>query len=471
VEVDIPPLGDPKAELDIRSCSMMGCDLAHWYRVGWNATPPQARPEITVASGAARIDQTPLPMLACKSSTPAIFNAATRSNSSPEDLGIGNAKVAIANDNSDTAYTRTPFNHSTMNPPHGETGGSDGDEQSLRMLMHGFATDSGSGSHFVVLGPAKDPLLLRRSVGFVAPFDTTTAVRRASFGISDLVTAARAVGMTSADVLGEDPSIPTVVVPVLESDPSLGADLAFTSDLGMVGVVRSSGRIKVTLRPTPQDSISLVSGAAVGTDDLALLEVDSNGLSHISRWTGSAITALYDINAPPTPDLYPANPDALAVYAKGDFGIIRTPSGSEPPTTSVPALLYQNGQPVQQLAAWSTLTSADDPLCKSDPGFRAIIQTVHPWFRLPPELTEAEARMIARVKWSQTRVCLEGVEIRTPDVKANVLTRGDDPNERAYSQAITIESWLVAKMSGTSMRAGVGAGVEWRQPYACTLQP
>jgi hypothetical protein len=472
-EVDSPPKGGGKSEVEINACSPLGCDLSHWYRIGWASTPPTPREDPPVAPGAARITPVPLPTLACKQSGAPKVDAVTRTNNSPEDLGLGNSKLPIASDSSDTQYIRTVFGHTTINPPHGEEGSSDRDEVASRMIVSGFQTDTGSGSHFTVLGPVKDPLQLRRPVGFVAPFDPTSLVRKASYGISDLVAAARGVGMTSSDILAEDPSMPTAVIPSLALDPLAPGDLAFATELGMVGVVRSTGRVKVTMRPAAQDTQWLVSAAAIAGDDLGLLEVDANGLSHVSRWSGSAIVSLFDVPAPARPELYPANPDALAVNAKGDVGIIRTPSGGEPPTASTPALLYQHGLPVTPLAAWSTITSADDPACKADTGFRANIQTVRSWIKLPPELTEPDVRMIARVKWSAQRVCLEAVEIRGPDQKAAILTRGDDPNEKAYSTQQVVETWVIAKLAGgqQAVRAGIAPGLEWRQPLTCPLQP
>lgn len=471
-EVDPPPRGGGKAEVEINACSPLGCDLNHWYRVGWASTPPTPREDPPVAPGAARIAPVPLPLLACKQSGSPKLDAVTRSNNSPDDLGLGNAKLPIANDNTDTQYVRTVFGHTTINPAHGEEGNSDRDEVASRMLVSGYQTESGSGAHFTVLGPVKDPVQLRRPVAFVAPFDGLSTVRRTSYGISDLIAAARAVGMTSSDVLAEDPSMPTAVIPSLAIDPNAVGDLAFATELGMVGLVRSTGRVKVTMRAAAQDSQWLVSAASIVNDDVGLLEVDANGLSHVSRWSGAAITPLFDVPAPTRPELYPANPDALAVNAKGDIALIRTPSGAEPPTVSTPALLYQHGQPVVPLAAWSTLLPADDPACKADTGFRAIVQTTHAWVRLPPELTEPDVRMAARVKWSAQRVCLEAVEIRGPDVKASVLTRGDDPNEKAYSTQQTVETWVIAKIAGgaQAVRAGIAPGLEWRQSLTCPLQ-
>jgi hypothetical protein len=471
-EVEAPPLG-LKAEMDIRSCSMLGCDLGKWYRIGWSAAPPTPRPDPVIARGPSRVLTATLPLLSCKSVGTPTTGTVTRSNSSPEDLGLGAQKLAVSSDNGETTYVRTMFQRGAVNPAHGEEGSVDREDAAVRMVMHGFQTDSGSGGHFTVMGPTKDPLALRRSVSFVAPFDPTGAVRRTSFGIVDLVAAARTVGMTSSDVLNEDPSIANTSTTVLATDPTAAGDILWSSELGMVGATRGIGRTKVTMRPQLQDTAWPASAAWMGTDDLVLLELDATGLSHVSRWTGNAIMSLFDVPAPPRPELYPANPDAVAIGPKGEVALLRTPSGEEPATDSSPALLYLHGQPPTPLAAWSTLTLADDPACKSDPGFRAIVHTVKPWVRLPPELTQADARMVARVKWSATRVCLEAVEVRTPDVKVTAMQRGDDPNEKTYSTPVTVETWAVARFAGgaSAVRVGVVPGVEWRQGMSCTLTP
>jgi len=469
-EVEAPPVG-LKADVDVRACSMLGCDLGKWYRIGWSATAPTPRADPVIARSPARVASAATPMLACKTVGLPTTSAITRSNNSPEDLGLGAQKLPASSD--ETTYARQIFGRGPINPAHGEEGSVDREDGALRMVVHGYQTDSGNGSHFTVAGPVKDPLALRRSTSYVAAFDPTAVARRTSFGIAELVAAARTIGMTSSDVLNDDPSMPNATALLLAQDPTAPADVLWTSELGMVGATRAL-RTKVTMRPQPQDTQWVASGAWTGPDEIVLLELDGAGQSHVSRWTGNGILSIFDVPAPPRPELYPANPDAIAIGPKNEVALLRTPSGDEPPTDSSPALLYQHGQPPTPLAAWSTLLPADDPACKSDAsGFRAIVHTVKPWVRVPAELAQPEARMLARVKWSTTRVCLEAVEVRTPDVRVNVMQRGDDPNDKTYSTPINVETWTVARFVGgaAAVRAGVVPGFEWRQGMSCALTP
>lgn len=469
-EVEPPPFG-LKAEMDIRSCSALGCDLGKWYRIGWSATTPAPHPDLVVARAPPHVQPAALPLLACKPAGVPTTMSVQRSGSSPEDLGLGAARLPTASDNGEIVYSRGTFARAAINPAHGEEGSVDGEDPALRMLLHGYQTDSGSGGHFSVMGPSKDPLTLRRSVAFVAAFDPAGAVRRTSFGIVELVAAARTVGLMSSDVLADDPSVANVATLVLALDAAAPADVLWTSELGMVGATRGAGRAKVTMRPPLTETAWPASAAWTGADDLVLLELDASGQGHVSRWNGNAITALFDVLAPPRPELYPANPDAIALGPKNEVALLRTTSGEEPANESAPALLYSPGQPPTPLAAWSTLTLADDPACKGDPGYRAILHTTKPWLRLPAELMRNDARMVARVRWSTTRVCLEAVEVRSPDAHVNVTMRGDSPNEKTSSIAVDVETWTVARFAGgaTAGRVGVVPGIEWRQGMSCTL--
>ena len=126
-----------------------------------------------------------------------------------------------------------------------------------------------------------------------------------------------------------------------------------------------------------------------------------------------------------------------------------------------PALLLVPAMPPVALAPWASLRLEGDPACK-DPGWRTTIQVIAPWIRVTnPELRVEDLPMIARVKWSDKRVCLEGVEVKLPDVSVRV------PNASG-SDLLKVGSWLVAR--GTSIaRVAIAEGVEWRQPLECSL--
>ena len=81
--------------------------------------------------------------------------------------------------------------------------------------------------------------------------------------------------------------------------------------------------------------------------------------------------------------------------------------------------------------------------------------------------------MLARVRWSTIRVCLEAVELRLPDRETRVSVAGKRPRadyEASFFEA-TLEPWLVARFAGVpaSARIAVAPGLEQRQPMQCTL--
>jgi hypothetical protein len=71
--------------------------------------------------------------------------------------------------------------------------------------------------------------------------------------------------------------------------------------------------------------------------------------------------------------------------------------------------------------------------------------------------------MVARVKWSDKRVCLEGFEVGLP--AASVRVRGAEAQD-----ALQISTWLVARGAAFA-RVGVGEGFEWRQSLECSIAP
>ena len=119
--------------------------------------------------------------------------------------------------------------------------------------------------------------------------------------------------------------------------------------------------------------------------------------------------------------------------------------------------------PPVALAPWSTLRLADDASCK-DPGWRTTLQIITPWIRVTtPELRTEDLPMLARVKWSDKRVCLEGFEVKLPDVTVRAPgATGSEP--------LKVASWLVAR-GNVFARVAIADGVEWRQPLECTMVP
>jgi len=210
---------------------------------------------------------------------------------------------------------------------------------------------------------------------------------------------------------------------------------------------------------------------------VAWLEEDSSGHARVMRLgTSAAPASAFEVDAPPSADLYPANIDALAVGPRGELALVRTPSGSEPPSAADPALLLVPGAPAVALAPWSTLTPADDAACKADTaGWRVTVQTIAPWLRLEAagDLRGLEdSFMLARVRWSPARACLEAVELRTQDM-AVASGGGPSPSQWGTAWDAPVESWAVARFAGGAAagRVVVIPGGELRQTLECKLGP
>ncbi len=128
-----------------------------------------------------------------------------------------------------------------------------------------------------------------------------------------------------------------------------------------------------------------------------------------------------------------------------------------------------------KLAAWSTLLTADDAACRADKkGYRALIP-IDPslWFTLDtvklPGVTLAK-QGIALVRWSDERVCLEGIDVavldprRRPDgpTGENLVIRwGPSPSGKAPSK----DTPLAAGQTIGALRS-----LELMQPLACSLE-
>jgi hypothetical protein len=213
-----------------------------------------------------------------------------------------------------------------------------------------------------------------------------------------------------------------------------------------------------------QNNAMVISGVVLGaaattSEEVAFLEVETSGVARVFKMTGGATVDLFEVSPTTDETYYPANPDALAVGPRGELAILRTPSGSDPASGLDPAFLLVQATPPIALAPWSELKLADDPACKAEPGgYRATLQTIAPWVRVTtPELRVEDAPMLARVRWSAKRVCLEGFEVKLPSVSI-----------RASSDLGSFATWLVAKGSSFA-RVSVSEGIEWRQALECSV--
>lgn len=463
VEVATPPSGIDA--VDLVSCTTAGCDLGAFYRVGWAPRPPRIEPPRTPAPAAPEVRRVRGLELSCRPQGTVTSKVLPRTSDSPEDLGLGAIRLPVATENSEWAFVRSVVPRSIVSPIHEPPSPDDGGAVALRALFSGYAT-SREGDVITVTGPNRNPMALRRGFSYMPPFDPSGRVVRTGIAMSDVVAAARRAGMRTEEVLADDFTETGNVIPLGSADPSQPSDVAIHNpEHGLLAVVRGE-RVRVAVR-APQNAASVVSGvvlpgAAAATDDVAFLELDSSGVGHVFRVGAAGASDLFDVSPTANETYYPANPDALAVGPKGDLAVLRTPSGSDPASTFDPAFLIVQGTPPAPLAPWSAITFADDPSCKAEPGgYRAVLQTVGPWVRVTtPELRVESAPMIARVRWTTNRVCLEGFEAKLPSVSLRVDVGGGDP--------VNVATWLVAKGS-TFARVGVSEGIEWRQMLECSV--
>jgi len=470
-EVAAPSASKPNGYLDAHACSMVGCDLAQWYRIGWAATPPSALRAPTNAPPAPRLDRAPPPAMTCRTSGDAKRASAPRGERSPDDLGLGASKVGVSDANGRIDFLRVAFGRKILGSVR-DTDSSD--DTSPRAIVHGPATQPGD-DRLVVMSFNRDAMSLVRQVAFVSAFDPLGVVRRAPLAMSDILPAARAAGISVADALKDDP-VPSAVVPATPLDAGGPDDLLVQFANGGVTLVQSSARAprpRVAIEAGRGDEWRIVSAADLDGGAVAWLEEDSTGSARVMHLGSSGTPApVFQLDAPPSGDLYPPNTDALAVGPRGELAVLRTPSGSEPPSALDPAVVVMPTAGATALAPWSTLTAADDPACKSDPGgWRATVQAMAPWLRLGGGADMRgpdDAPMLARVRWTASRVCLEAVELRGADTTV-APPPGNPQFGTAWDQPV--ESWIVARFAGGAAagRVIVLQGAEMHQPLECTL--
>ncbi len=470
-EVAAPSAAKPNGWLDPHACSLVGCDLAQWYRVGWAATPPVTLPPPTVAPPAPRLDRAPLPVMTCRATGEVRRSAAVRGDRSPDDLGLGASRVAVSSANGRLDFIRLTFGRRVIGPVRDTDASDDG---APRALVHGPSTQPGD-DRLIVMGPSRDAMSLVRQVSFVPAFEPAGSVHRVPLGMPEIVAAARSAGVGLAEALRDDP-IPSAAVPLTPVDAGAADDLLVQIANGGVALLRAgpkpTARSRVGFEAGRGDDWRVVSALQLDGDAAAWLEEDASGQARVMHLgTSSVPTPVFTLDAPPSSDLYPANVDALAVGPRGELAILRTLSGSEPPSALDPAVLVMPNAVAVTLAPWSTLLPADDPACKADGGaWRVTLQAIAPWLRVTgsADLHGAEdAAMLARVRWSPARVCLEAVELRAQDTA--VTSQGSSQFGSPWDQAL--ETWVVARYAGgaSAGRVVVTTGAELHQALECTL--
>lgn len=452
IEVALPPSGVEGEE--IGGCSLVGCDVGAFYRIGWHARPPHADPpERRRPPMPAQVRMATAPELSCKTSGAVVTRQLPRTESFPDDIGLGAQQLPLPSGH--TSYLHESIVRGITSPMHEPL--SDGPESmpSLRALFTGYGTES-DGGPLRVAGPNPSLLALRRPVAYVAPFDPSGRIFRTGFDVRDVVAAARRVGASTSDLLENDPTHLQNAVPLLGADPAGTADLLFHDPESGVLVVGRGERMRTFFRPV-QQSTPIVSGVVLPNEELALLEVGTGGTSHVFKIGPGGATELFDLATVNLTVASPLNEDALGLGPKGELVVLRLPSGREPAPAYDPAFVHVPGQPPQALAPWSEALLDGDPACKADPGgYRAVIQLAGSWFHVAG--IRDPGAMLARIRWTAKHPCVEAFEVRSAPVSL-----------RSGSESSDVGAWLVGR-GGTQARVAITEGIEWRQPVECTVR-
>ncbi len=410
-------------------CGDLGCALGGWLRVGYPEDPALPKPLVAHAAPPAEAASfaPPIPVR-CEASGAVAGRVLPAAEDS--DLGAVTAPKGL--------NVVATLGRATPHPVRTDEG-SDGSESSRR----------------AVVVEVSDPF--RMAATYVAPFDPLAVRRTVTLTLADVARALGTGGSTAHDVASN--LAVARAVPITPLDPGAPGGLLLTGE--RLAFWSRAGATRVVLLPEDSPEVVL-SAAELSGEELALLRSDgarsllqrvsaSGTLSTVMSWAGPDLT-----------DHYPFIADAVAVGPRGELGVVRFASGLEPASREDPARLLLPHGKVVTLAPWSTLTPADDPACRGDAaGYRATVQ-LDGWLALDGEpRREGHGTALARVRWGEARVCLEGLELRAG------TTAGADRSDTGRQ----LERWVVHRALPRPLAGYVtiGAGFELRQGARCAL--
>ena len=242
---------------------------------------------------------------------------------------------------------------------------------------------------------------------------------------------------------------------VLDEKPFATAGLSLRDPSGPMIWFRAGQAASVLGLGRENAEFDPISAIAKGKNELVVLSEDDSCAARVLAVTSAGARTLLELPARATQWSCPANPDALAHFDDGSFGVLRMPSAG-PPTSSDPALALKPKSKPVSLAPWSTLTA-----CGADAkGLRAMITIPSRWVTLEaPGLAGAtETYTLAVVRWSETRVCAESLAIAAPPVEI-----GDE------ELVTTVVAHFGAKPRAD--RRGFALGAEHTEDLSCKLAP
>lgn len=411
-----PPSSRPEQRSALpRRCSFVGCDFESWYRIGYPIEPDAPR-KFAVAPPVPSPKTPPLPRLECAPTAPARVAAVRRSedsDASDPSFDLGARRVQGARD------------------------------------------------------PARVALTLEDGMTRVALFGANDAS-----GVPRLFAARMVETLSIAPVVRSARPPANLVLPNLfNGDGTALPVLGRTGPDGFIAVVDGgNGELAIWLRADrpPRiaalgESVLVRSSAAQARGDELLLLAGSgdNCAARVMSIGAHGALPLFDLPHRPS-NAECSAPDVLGLDPSGGVAVLRFPSGSTPPAADDPALAFRSGAEPVALAPWSALSTADSPACSAPQSeeWRALVVLPGEWLDLAltgVPRTSDELGMIALVRWSPSRVCLEAVEL----TGAGEVQVGDQ------GVATVVAARFGAKPEAG--RRGIDFGVEYAEPLACKL--
>ncbi|MFO0611810.1 MAG: hypothetical protein U0414_04420 [Polyangiaceae bacterium] len=410
----------------VNRCSEVGCSLGPWIRLGWNKTTPKAGdpvPDEVIPTTAQAAPPAP-PMLVCKAAgAPTRVELPSPENNAMFDFGA--SAFRLTNDESSFV---APISRRFGAPQNGAM-----ESNSLRGMLRGTVPMVDG----VVL-TANIPAKFDRILVWAEPFDPKATRQKATVSLDALTVRAAASGFGTLDLTTSSDDITAMPI------ASEAGGLLLWSPTSPAVWARGSKATPMAGPISPPWSV-----AETKPDELAILTNDVDGET-VLRLSTSSVQRLFTL----PPPLETMAIDALGVDASGALAVLRLPS-SDPPTALHPALLLQEGALPVALAPWSSLRPAEAPECAKGEGFRAVIVLPSAWIASDagPDL---QGPSTLRVRWSEQRICLEGVELPAPTVSF---------------PSSALDSYLTARFGKERGAAQLtfGLGTEFRDPRTCEL--
>lgn len=472
-EIAAPP-SVSAPNFDPRACSALGCDLGQWLRVGWSASLPQAAPETKKIARPAAVPVTPMQKISCLTTGHVNARMIQATLDDAFDVGLGVTRLPRPALDPITQWETRAFGRNPVNIPQGTYNVAI--ETAPRAFQSGYAPailppEREDQIHGLLgtLGPSRAASAFRPEIAFVEPLVPSAPIRRATYGYDAIGKALKGSGI-SVEELVESGNLELMAMVPITPTPSKGKAAATGELLGTFAPT-TFGTLYIVLRggASPRSEMLFTrrfataqSAARLPNGDLVALVVDESNGESLLRFASTGVTELASLPSPPYYGATPPNPDIVAVNAKGDVAVLRTPSGFEPASANDPALLILPGPRVQALAPWSAAVSAGDASCATSPDdmYRATLQTAASWYSVAgrAEFDGAMSGMTARVRWSPTKLCVEALDV--PE------RPGTSPSYRSTETIIT-----ATFSPDDAGRNEIELGAESRESMSCALTP